>query len=332
MVNGEGRLRERLPASVMDGLGPAEQAPESPFPIIYPFPFQIIPLYRNQSNPKFAERHSPYSRRFYGMLSRYARQNCLAERHDGPSRGLRGTSLLSANIGLRSSGRLGPGNRRFSRTPRPFTDAPTLHGHPDPSRTPRPFSRASLLFRQTAAPVLAFEGRRMAFFNRLRAPYADYSPPCTMLAKKVPWRHFQGIPRCGCLAGIPSVFHGIVRVSHSFQAIHNGAGVVLFWRRCGKRVKTCATGERESPFCGAGTQGIITPAPKKVGTCAKEGGHCAKQVWDLRQRRGPLRQTGVEPAPKKGATAPNRCRTCAKEGGHCAKQVWDLRQRRRPLR
>ena len=53
----------------------------------------------------------------------------------------------------------------------------------------------------------------MALFYILRAPYADFSPPCTVIAKKVPWRPFQGIPRCGSLAGIHSVLSGIAQVS-----------------------------------------------------------------------------------------------------------------------
>ena len=68
-------------------------------------------------------------------------------------------------------------------------------------------------FSQTAARAHALQGLQMAFFDNLRAPYADFSHPCTILGKKVPWRPFQGMPRCGSLAGIHSVFHGIVRVS-----------------------------------------------------------------------------------------------------------------------
>ena len=41
----------------------------------------------------------------------------------------------------------------------------------------------------------------MAFFDNSRAQYADFSPPCTVPAKIVPGRPFQGMPRCGSLAG-----------------------------------------------------------------------------------------------------------------------------------
>ena len=47
-----------------------------------------------------------------------------------------------------------------------------------------------------------------------------------------------------------------------------GAGMDCCWRRCGKRVGTCAIGARICPFCGAGPQAKTTPAPRGSETCA----------------------------------------------------------------
>jgi hypothetical protein len=103
-----------------------------------------------------------------------------------------------------------------------------------------------------------------------------------------------------------------------------GAGAKCVWRRCGKRVDTCASGERMSPICGAGTQEKTTPAPAKANTCAKEWPH-------LRQRR-------QIPAPKNGHTcateshkaqpAPKYSLTCAKDRVHL-RQKSHLRQDRK---
>ena len=53
----------------------------------------------------------------------------------------------------------------------------------------------------------------------------------------------------------------------------HGAGPQGAWRRCGKRGDTCATRERESPFCGAGPNPKTSPAPKSSVTGAKRGHH-----------------------------------------------------------
>ena len=50
-----------------------------------------------------------------------------------------------------------------------------------------------------------------------------------------------------------------------------GAGPRGKWRRCGKKVYTCATAERTSPFPGAGPHPKSTPAPKGSGTCTMKG-------------------------------------------------------------
>ena len=41
-----------------------------------------------------------------------------------------------------------------------------------------------------------------------------------------------------------------------------------FWRRCGNKMRTCATGMRTSPICGADSIGKIIPAPEIEYTCA----------------------------------------------------------------
>ena len=57
-----------------------------------------------------------------------------------------------------------------------------------------------------------------------------------------------------------------------------GAGVVSSWRRCGKRVGTCATAAHRLTFRGAGPQGKITPAPKMGHACAIINSHL-RQRW-----------------------------------------------------
>ena len=122
-----------------------------------------------------------------GIPGPAARQNWLAERRNVSWKVAGGGHCLSAIFGVRRSGRLRPEDHRFSQVPPLFAKLP--HGH---------------------MPCRSFRWR---FFDILRAPYADFSPPCTALGKKVPWRSFQGIPRCGSLAKIYSVLHGIVQVS-----------------------------------------------------------------------------------------------------------------------
>ena len=47
-----------------------------------------------------------------------------------------------------------------------------------------------------------------------------------------------------------------------------GAGMDSCWRKCGKKVETCAIGAHRCPFCGAGPQAKTTPAPEGNTTCA----------------------------------------------------------------
>lgn len=77
-----------------------------------------------------------------------------------------------------------------------------------------------------------------------------------------------------------------------------GAGVPLWWRRCGKPCATCATGERLCPFLGAGPYPKITPAPGGVMTCAKTSRYL-RRGWQSPDPQCPhLRQNQLVPAPK----------------------------------
>ena len=77
-----------------------------------------------------------------------------------------------------------------------------------------------------------------------------------------------------------------------------GAGVPLWWRRCGKPCATCATGERLCPFLGAGPCPEITPAPGGLMTCAKTSRYL-RRGWQSPDPKCPhLRQNQLVPAPK----------------------------------
>ena len=137
---------------------------------------------RKTLNPKFAERQPPCPTRFYGILPRSARHFWRAERRDRPSRALSGTSLRSANFGLRQSGGSGGGG------PSLLTE--------------------DHAFRQTAAPAPTLQratghcfakvGARMA---EIRGPYTE--PLVVAHRTSLPVRLFGGYACC---------LHAIVRV------------------------------------------------------------------------------------------------------------------------
>ena len=88
------------------------------------------------------------------------------------------------------------------------------------------------LFRQTAARAHALQGPQTVFLPESRAPWLNYRGPFTATPvvahrKGFPVRLFGGnpfpLPR-DC-AGKPLI-----------PVIQSGAGVVLFWRRCGKQI------------------------------------------------------------------------------------------------
>ena len=85
---------------------------------------------------------------------------------------------------------------------------------------------------------------------------------------------------CSCI--LQGAFPGVpLRRSRAFRAKVAGtwgAGVLLFWRRCGKWVKTCAPKRYPTRSHGAGPALEIPPAPETSGTCANSVRH-------LRQNR-----------------------------------------------
>ena len=102
---------------------------EAPFPYYTHISTSFYPiLLRIMLNPKIAECPHRHSTALCGTLTRFARHFCRAERRDSPSRALSGTSLRSANFGLRQSGRYEPVERHLSRKYVPFAKLP--HGHP----------------------------------------------------------------------------------------------------------------------------------------------------------------------------------------------------------
>ena len=83
-----------------------------------------------------------------------------------------------------------------------------------------------------------------------------------------------------------------------------GAGVRVCWRKCAKRVMTCATIVRRMSFPGAGPHPKSIPAPNRCGTCAKK-----------QEKNGGSKRKGAS-----GAYGPNPSKTDASS-----------RSRRRPF-
>ena len=94
-----------------------------------------------------------------------------------------------------------------------------------------------------------------------------------------------------------------------------GADVWGVWRRCGKRVGTCATGGRRRPICGAGPPSKNTPAPRKPGISAGVPGIGALPQPEIRGAYQYAPEAPIRPNPMlRQPKLPRGASRCATEG------------------